>query len=81
VKLPADTVIAPEKLTRYLLVRQPRNDKSGFLARAGYSLANADVLLADLRAIAARNDAKLGDSNKYGHYYVIVGSLCGPNGV
>jgi len=33
-----------------------------------------------LRAIASQDDAKLGDSNKYGQYYIIVGTLCGPNG-
>lgn len=48
-KLPADTFIATEKLTHYLLVRQMRADKSQFLLKAGYSLANADQLLADLR--------------------------------
>jgi hypothetical protein len=34
-KLPADAIIAREKLTRYLLVRQARGDKSAFLAQAG----------------------------------------------
>jgi hypothetical protein len=49
VKLPADSVIEPEKLTNYLLVRQARGDKSVFLARAGYTTANAEQLLDDLR--------------------------------
>jgi hypothetical protein len=42
VKLPKNTVIAPEKLTRYLLVFKKRNDKSQWLAEAGYykKLAN-----------------------------------------
>jgi hypothetical protein len=48
-KLPADAIIAPDKLTRYLLVRQIRGDKSAFLARAGYTIENADQLLDDLR--------------------------------
>jgi hypothetical protein len=30
-KLPADLEIAPEKLTNYLLVKLPRNDKSKFI--------------------------------------------------
>jgi hypothetical protein len=34
-KLPSDAAIALEKLTRYLLVRQARGDKSAFLASAG----------------------------------------------
>ena len=37
-KLPADAVIAREKLTRYLLRKLPENDKSGFLAMAGYTV-------------------------------------------
>lgn len=36
-KLPADAIIAREKMTRYLLRRQQRGDKSAFLARAGYT--------------------------------------------
>jgi hypothetical protein len=41
-KLPPDTQIATEKLTRYLPVRQARADKSQFLAQAGYNFENAD---------------------------------------
>ena len=48
-RLPADSVIAEEKLTRYLLVPLAEDDKSGFLARAGYTLVNATVLERDLR--------------------------------
>lgn len=44
-----DTVImAKEKLTQYLLLPRRKNDKSGYLARAGYSLTNWDRLEADL---------------------------------
>ncbi len=39
-KLPSDVVIAEEKLTQYLLVWRARNDKSGYLAQAGYQLSN-----------------------------------------
>jgi hypothetical protein len=52
-KLPADSLIAREKLTRYLLVRQTRGDKSASLARAGYTLETADQLLDDLRPVTA----------------------------
>jgi hypothetical protein len=50
-KLPADAIIAAEKVTRYLLVSQTRGDKSAFLARGGYTIENADQLLHDLRSI------------------------------
>lgn len=49
-KLPEDSHIAPEKLTRYLLVPQTRGDKSAYLALAGYRLDNFTTLLTDLRA-------------------------------
>jgi hypothetical protein len=35
--LPQDAIIAEEKLTKYLLVPLPKDDKSKFLAMAGYN--------------------------------------------
>ena len=60
-KLPGTTIIAPEKASRYLLLRQPRGDKSEFLARAGYTLENASQLIQDLRAQLLPLDATLGE--------------------
>jgi len=79
--LPADAIIAPEKLTRYLLVRQARGDKSAFLARAGYILKNADKLIDDLRTQLLPLDATPLHSTKFGEFYEIRGPLIGPNGV
>ncbi len=79
-KLPANTIIVREKVTRYLLVPQARGDKSGFLERAGYALEDADQLLRDLR-LQLPQDAVPTKSNKFGQYYEIRGSLTGPNGV
>jgi hypothetical protein len=80
VKLPRDVVIARDKLTRYLLRPQARGDKSGFLARAGYTPDNADRLLQDLRAQILVLDAVALESNKFGRYYETRGTLTGPNG-
>jgi len=80
-KLSSDTFIAPEKLTHYLLVRQMRADKSQFLALAGYTLANAEQLLADLRHQILPLDAELSETNQFGDFYEIRGRLNGPNGV
>ena len=80
-KLPADAVIATDKLTRYLLVPQVRGDKSAFLAGAGYTTDNADQLLRDLRAQILPLDAVVLESNKFGQYYEIRGRLTGPNGM
>ena len=48
-KLPSDTVIAPEKLTKYLLVQREFDDESQFLQQAGYTLDNWEQFEADLR--------------------------------
>jgi hypothetical protein len=81
VKLPANTVIATEKFTRYLLVPQARGDKSAFLAGAGYTLENVDQLLHDLRTQILPLEAAPLESGKFGQYYEIPGTLKGPNGV
>jgi hypothetical protein len=80
-RLPADTTIAEGKLTRYLLLPQTRGDKSTFLARAGYTRGNADQLLRDLRTQILPLEAVALESNKFGRYYEIRGTLTGPNGV
>jgi hypothetical protein len=41
-KLPADTAIARKKLTHFLLAWREEDDKSAFLAKAGYLPDNAD---------------------------------------
>ena len=80
-RLPADTAIDADKLTRYLLLPQARGDKSAFLAQAGYTLENADQLLRDLRTQILPLEAVALESNKFGRYYEIRGTLTGPNGV
>jgi hypothetical protein len=81
VKLPANAVIALDKLNRYLLVPQARGDKSAFLAEAGYTRDNAEQLLRDLRSQILPLDATALESNKFGQYYEIRGPLAGLNGV
>ena len=49
-KLPDNSLIAPEKLTQYLLILKKRNDKSKWLAQGGYTLENWPELGNDLRA-------------------------------
>src|SRR5437867_12296362 len=80
-RLPPDTTIAEDKLTRYLLLPQARGDKSTFLARAGYTRGNVDQLLRDLRTQILPLEAVAMDSNKFGRYYETRGTLTGPHGV
>ena len=80
-KLPADAIIAAEKVTRYLLVRQTRGDKSAFLARGGYTIENAAQLLDDLRIQLLTIAATPLHSTEFVQFYEIRGPLSGPNGV
>ena len=79
-KLPANTTIARKKVNEYLLRHRIEDDKSGFLALAGYTLGNADRLLNDLRTQLLPRDAELFDETEYGPKYRIRGTLTGPNG-
>jgi hypothetical protein len=80
-RLPTDATIAEGKQARYLLLTQARGDKSTFLARAGYTWGNADQLLRDLRTQILPLEAVALESNKFGRYYEIRGTLTCPNGV
>ncbi len=79
-KLTATTVIAPRKLSQYLLRLRLEDDKSQFLALAGYTLQNADRLMSDIREQILPMDAELFDETEYGQKYRIRGALTGPNG-
>jgi len=80
VKLPPDAFIAPEKISGYLLVRQARGDKSGFLARGGYHPGNPERLLKDLREQVLTREATVLAWTKFGLTYEIAATLVGPNG-
>ena len=79
-KLPADAVIARDKLTGYLLRKLPENDKSGFLALAGYTPETPERLEADLRAQILTQNADFIETTEYGGKYRIRADLTGPNG-
>lgn len=78
--LPADIIIAREKLTSYLLVPRAKDDKSRFLSRAGFVRENADQLEAAIRRLAADTDAVADGENEYGVFLRIEGQLAGPLG-
>ena len=79
-KLPNDTLIAQEKLTQYLLTLRKRNDKSQWLAQAGYSLENWQVLEIDIRNQILSADAMPIENTEYGQTFEIRRNLIGPNG-
>lgn len=80
VKLPADTVIPDDKISRYLLVRRPRGDKSAWLKSAGYGFDHSAALANDLRAQLLPLDAAPAGSDKFGDYFETRGPLRGPTG-
>ncbi|MBD2462749.1 hypothetical protein H6G89_17045 [Oscillatoria sp. FACHB-1407] len=79
--LSQEAIIAEEKLTQYLLVSLPKDDKSKFLAQAGYTLENWQQLEKDLRTQVLTQPAKFIEKNRYGEKYLIRASLRGVNGV
>jgi hypothetical protein len=79
-KLPADAVIAREKITSYLLRKLPENDKSGFLALAGYTIENPDRLESDIRAQILTQEAEFVETTEYGDKHCIRADITGPNG-
>ena len=80
-KLTKHAIIAPEKLTKYLLQWQPENDKSKFLEKGGYKAASWERLATDIREQILPREAELMRKTHYGAMYQIKGILKGPNGV
>ncbi len=80
-KLPSDSVIASEKITKYLLVKRPVGDKSEFLKQAGYTLDNWRKLEQDIRQQILSKNAVPIEHTEYGEFFEIRASLVGPNGV
>ena len=78
--IPEDAAIPEEKLTKYLLVPRPWDDKAKFLGQAGFEQENADELMAGIRRMAIGVDASENGANEYGSFYRVEGNLVGPNG-
>ena len=79
-QLPSKALISTQKLTQYLLTLRRRNDKSRWLAQAGYTIDNWPVLENDLRQQILPLEATPTENSRYGQTYEIRGSLTGPNG-
>jgi hypothetical protein len=79
VKIPDDAVISEEKLTRYLLVPRLKDDKSKYLAQAGFTQANPEDLLTAISQLIANNEAVEDNTNEYGVFYLVEGNLQGIN--
>ena len=78
-KIAEDALIPEEKLTQYLLLPRQKNDKSRFLARAGFTRENPDMLDKAIRQLLAENEAIPDRHNEYGVFYLVEGELKGPS--
>jgi hypothetical protein len=81
VRIPEDAIIPDDKITRYLLVRKPRNDKSKFLAQAGFTQENPAALRSAIQTLAETIETVEDISNEYGTFYQVSGDLVGTNGL
>jgi len=79
-KVPPDAIIPFEKITEYLLVPRKWDDKSKFLAQAGFLRDNPELLLRAIRKLAADVDAVEDRTNEYGVFLRVEGEIQGPNG-
>lgn len=78
-KIPADGIIPDSKITRYLLILREQDDKSKFLAQAGFTQDNPEQLISALRQLADAVEAVEDTINEYGIFYRVEGELIGIN--
>jgi len=79
-KLEPPFLLAESKLTNYLLIPLPKDDKSNYLRLAGYEIDNWPVLKDDLMKLVETEDALLERATVFGDTFSIIGNLTGPNG-
>ena len=79
-KLQGSILIPDAKLTQYLLIPRLEDDKSKFLAQAGFTANNPDQLKQAILTLIQTHDAISDRQDKYGTYYLVEGPLIGPNG-
>jgi len=65
-KLPVDAIIAADKIKLYLLKHRQEDDKSRYLAQAGYGVENWQQLERDLREQILVKDAVFLEESAYG---------------
>lgn len=80
-RIPEDAIIPDDKISRYLLVQKARNDKSKFLANAGFTMENPEALKAAIQSLLEIGEAIEDKNNEYGTFYQVAGELVGVNGV
>ena len=75
--IPDDAVIPDGKITHYLLVLKAKDDKSQFLAQAGFTQNNLDLLKTAIRELANNVEAIPDIQNEYGQFFLVIGEITG----
>ena len=76
-KIPDDAVIPDGKITNYLLVLKAKDDKSQYLAQAGFTQNNPDLLKAAIRELANNVEAIPDIQNEYEQFFLVIGEITG----
>ncbi len=76
-KLSDDVIIPEAKISQYLLVYQEQDDKSKFLAEAGFTPSNPDQLKTAILKLVQTTEAIEDSKNEYGIFYRVEGNLKG----
>jgi hypothetical protein len=72
VRISEDAIIPDDKITCYLLVQKARNDKSKFLAQAGFTQENPEALRRAIQSLTTADIEAVEDrSNAYGTFYQV----------
>ncbi|WP_330205131.1 DUF6883 domain-containing protein [Cyanobacterium sp. DS4] len=78
-KLPNKVIIPDSKISNYLLIHREEDDKSKFLAQAGFTQANPEQLKIAIIELITNYEAIEDRSNQYGIFYQVKGELKGVN--
>jgi hypothetical protein len=76
-KLPDNIIIPDAKISQYLLIYREQDDKSKFLAQAGFTPSNPDQLKAAILELIQTTEAIEDSRNDYGIFYRVEGNLKG----
>ena len=77
-RLPHSVIVDRSKLLHYLLIQRPADDKSRYLAAAGFTRSNPDRREDAIRELATTEESHEDGVNEYGIFWRTEGSLIGP---
>ncbi len=79
-RVPSNLLIQDQKITNYLLVYQPKDDKSEYLALAGYNQENWQILKRDIMEAVEGTEIAEVTSTGWGTRFKVKSQWYGPSG-